>query len=280
MRTGDSKKNEKLFEICGRSFRICEILSESHALHVWPSAQVLAEFLLTSPHLLRGKHVVELGAGCGLAGIAAAFCEPASMTLTDYCSRSDYGHVFPPAQPSPDSPAADPGDTVALSNCILNCRMNGLAPTEVIHGAPTADRQVRVCALNWADFGEPLLSYGPDPDVILGADTFYESADFEPLLATLYELLSRKRDAYFVTTYQPRSAHVLLRMLLPKWGFCVEEVAFTAHCLAPHSDEDLCPPAVGLYILRLCQPPSAALPVPGPTGPTGPIAAPLAPPHE
>ncbi len=39
---------------------------------VWASAHGLAELLAKSSELVRGRHVLELGSGCGLAGILAA----------------------------------------------------------------------------------------------------------------------------------------------------------------------------------------------------------------
>lgn len=39
---------------------------------VWDSSVVLAKFLEINPHLVSGKRCIELGAGCGLAGIAAS----------------------------------------------------------------------------------------------------------------------------------------------------------------------------------------------------------------
>ena len=39
---------------------------------MWPSAVVLSRWLVTNPHELHGKTVLELGAGCGLTGLVAA----------------------------------------------------------------------------------------------------------------------------------------------------------------------------------------------------------------
>ena len=38
----------------------------------WPAAAALAEMLTAKPHLVRGRRVCDLGAGLGIAGIAAA----------------------------------------------------------------------------------------------------------------------------------------------------------------------------------------------------------------
>ncbi|EER16953.1 Protein C14orf138, putative [Perkinsus marinus ATCC 50983] len=50
---------------------------------VWDSSVVLAKLLEHSPHLVRGKRVLELGSGTGLGGISAALCGAQEVTLTD-----------------------------------------------------------------------------------------------------------------------------------------------------------------------------------------------------
>ncbi len=39
---------------------------------MWPSAIVLSRWVMSNPHFIRGKSILELGAGCGLVGIVAA----------------------------------------------------------------------------------------------------------------------------------------------------------------------------------------------------------------
>jgi predicted nicotinamide N-methyase len=48
---------------------------------VWPSAIALAQQLLQRPQLVAGKKVADLGAGLGVAGIAAALAGGASWGL-------------------------------------------------------------------------------------------------------------------------------------------------------------------------------------------------------
>ncbi len=49
----------------------------------WASGQVLARWLLDHPEEVRGKHVLDFGAGSGVAGIAAAHAGAASVTACD-----------------------------------------------------------------------------------------------------------------------------------------------------------------------------------------------------
>jgi predicted nicotinamide N-methyase len=49
----------------------------------WASGQVLARWLLDTPGLVRGRHVLDFGSGSGVAGIAAARAGAASVTACD-----------------------------------------------------------------------------------------------------------------------------------------------------------------------------------------------------
>lgn len=49
----------------------------------WGSGQALARFILDNPQIVRAKHVLDVGAGCGTAAIAAAKAGAASVTAID-----------------------------------------------------------------------------------------------------------------------------------------------------------------------------------------------------
>ena len=52
---------------------------------LWEAGAALTEYLMEHPELVRGKHVVELGAGVGLTGLViAGLCGTASVHMTDY----------------------------------------------------------------------------------------------------------------------------------------------------------------------------------------------------
>jgi len=50
---------------------------------VWRGGELLAELLHAQPCLVRGRGVLEVGAGTGVAGLAAAAAGAAHVTLTD-----------------------------------------------------------------------------------------------------------------------------------------------------------------------------------------------------
>ncbi|CAM9106648.1 unnamed protein product [Scytosiphon promiscuus] len=69
------------------SFRVANRDNEV-GLRVWEAGRALAEFCLAHSGLLEGKRVLELGAGIGMTGMAAAACCGASeVVLTDYAPR-------------------------------------------------------------------------------------------------------------------------------------------------------------------------------------------------
>jgi len=52
---------------------------------VWEAGAALSEYIIHNPHVINGRHVVELGAGVGFTGlIAAACCGAKSVHMTDY----------------------------------------------------------------------------------------------------------------------------------------------------------------------------------------------------
>ncbi|KAG1668386.1 hypothetical protein FOA52_004896 [Chlamydomonas sp. UWO 241] len=58
-------------------------LGDGLGAKVWTVAHVLAREISSAPQLVRGRRVLEIGAGCGLNGIVAAKCGAAEVVLTD-----------------------------------------------------------------------------------------------------------------------------------------------------------------------------------------------------
>ena len=143
---------------------------------------MLAHWAWAQRARLRGCAALELGAGTCLAGLAAAALG-ACVTLTD---RADARQV--------------------LANAAAAVACNALS-----------EARCRVVPLTWGDFTPELVALPPQ-DIILGADVLYDSACFEPLLATVAFLLRRGAPGCtFVTAYQQRSRHASLEWRLQHW---------------------------------------------------------------
>ena len=52
--------------------------------YIWPASLVLCDFLKRNSELVRGKRVLELGSGTGIAGLYAAKLGAEHVTLTDF----------------------------------------------------------------------------------------------------------------------------------------------------------------------------------------------------
>lgn len=170
----DSVSNESICVV------IPEMVDPSYGMYVWPCAPVLAQYVWHHRQAIRGKTVLEIGAGTALPGIVARLCG-ANVHL------SDGSHI---------------------PNCIENsrksCRANGLA-------------DVRVHSIAWGRFDPDLLEL-PNLDIIMASDCFYDTKDFEDIIVTVSYLLEQNENAVFLCSYQERSSMRSIEFLLDKWN--------------------------------------------------------------
>ena len=118
---------------------------------IWESGEILARLLLACGELVRGKRVIELGAGCGLLGLTAGALGAAESLLTDNVTF------------------------MARANLEENFR--------------GADRsRIRVARLRWGDAAD-IASVRPPFDLIMGSDIIYHR-DSQIQLADTIEALS------------------------------------------------------------------------------------------
>ncbi|PGH17975.1 hypothetical protein AJ80_04596 [Polytolypa hystricis UAMH7299] len=137
-----------------------EDLKEGCGGQLWPAGMLLASYMLRNHSSdLRGKTIVELGAGGGVVGLAVA----------KGCSIDSLIYL------------TDQMPMLALME--ENVRLNGLAHI------------VQPLVLDW---GEPLPPQIPSfPDIILAADCVYFEPAFPLLLSTLTDLLGPASLCYF-----------------------------------------------------------------------------------
>lgn len=166
--------------------RIPEIVDPQYAMFTWPSAPVLAQFIWHSRDQVKQKQVIEIGAGTSLPGIVASLCG-GKVTLTD---REEYSEC--------------------LRNCHHSCHVNG-------------QDSIKVVGITWGQFS-PNLFRLPVADIILGSDCFYDTKDFDDILATVSFLMEKNVQAKFWTTYQERSSSRTIEDLLNKWGLQGAEI--------------------------------------------------------
>ncbi len=126
---------------------------------------------------MKGKSVLELGAGAGLPSLASAFLEAKIVVASDY--------------PDPD--------------LIQNLQFN------IDHcDSLRVQTSVKACGYLWGTPIEPLTKYLPDRsdgfDVLILADILFNHSEHEKLIFTLQRTLSKGDDAValvFFTPYRP-----------------------------------------------------------------------------
>ena len=130
---------------------------------IWPGGELLASFL--TPALVRGRRVLELGCGTGIAGLAAADLGAAEIVLTD--AEID-GAVANAARHSAEIVLTD-------------AEIDGAVANAARHGT-----EIAVRTLAWGD-AAALAALRPPFDLVLAADVVYPASDgaIGPLLATL-----------------------------------------------------------------------------------------------
>lgn len=103
------------------SFRRC---------HLWPASFFLADVLLSSPHLVAGRSILELGSGCGLTGLCVSLLPPhtgASRVSLAEGARTVTGFLS--------------------CNVRVFCRRNLLPSCCLLHLAPKPPPLIAVCRL-------------------------------------------------------------------------------------------------------------------------------------
>ncbi|KAH9662579.1 putative methyltransferase family protein [Citrus sinensis] len=83
--------------------------------------------------------------------------------------------------------------------------------------------RIEVMGLTWGFLDASIFDL--NPNIILGADVFYDASAFDDLFATITYLLQSSPGSVFITTYHNRSGHHLIEFLMVKWGLkCVKLV--------------------------------------------------------
>jgi hypothetical protein len=167
--------------VAGRQIRIQEtpnLPGVGTGVIAWDGALLLARYLEVCSNCVRGYRVLELGAGCGVVGIAAAALGAQSVLMTDL------PYVLPLLQ----------------SN--IDCNRHLITPDS---------NSMECCECDW--YQQPLHPRIVDfsPQVILLADCVWLQELVEPLLTTLHSLVTKDtngshsgHDVHVLISYQRR----------------------------------------------------------------------------
>eukprot|EP00984_Skeletonema_dohrnii_P031743 scaffold24652_cov83-Skeletonema_dohrnii-CCMP3373.AAC.1 len=158
---------------------------------VWEAGACLAEYLIQYPECVRGRRVIELGAGVGLTGFIAAVVGATSVHMTDYTDAT-------------------------LENLIYNVSINN----EWLEDRGIATDSVSIGNLEWGEYAEHDCCSHP-ADVLIAADVVYTVECIPDLVATVSKFLSsgsstNAKVALFATTYRNRSTFALFERELEK----------------------------------------------------------------
>ncbi|KAL3849519.1 hypothetical protein ACJIZ3_011401 [Penstemon smallii] len=191
-----------LFDVLGHQLQFSQDPNSKHlGTTVWDASMVFVKFLEKncrkgrfSPSKLKGKRVIELGAGCGVAGFGMAFlgCD---VTSTD--------------------------QTEVLPLLMRNVERN---TSRILQKNPDSDSfgSIEVAELNWGN-ADHIRAVGPPFDYIIGTDVVYAEHLLEPLLQTIISLSGPRTT--ILLGYELRSTSVHDRMLdLWKRNFLVKSV--------------------------------------------------------
>lgn len=164
---------------------------------VWASSVLLSRWLLENAATLSGKTVVELGSGCGLAGILAARSSKAStVLLTDYQEHTLQNLRF---------------------NIDLAC---GKCSPDGEWVAPRSGARVRTLAVNWDD--EDTYPKGPSgapiADVLLVSDATYRRSYGRKLAVAVDGMLAPGGRFVYASPVAREGLPILVQML-ERFGF-------------------------------------------------------------
>jgi len=156
---------------------------------VWEAGACLAEFIFHNAHCIRGRRVIELGAGVGLTGLVAAANFAKSVHMTDYTNAT-------------------------LENLSYNVSINNkwLKERGIDKGIVTIGN------LEWGEYAENSCC-SHSADVLIAADVVYTVECIPDLVATVSKFLSSGSStnvALFATTYRNRSTFALFETELEK----------------------------------------------------------------
>jgi len=159
---------------------------------LWCGSLGVIEYLLDNSEFVKGKTVLELGAGTGVLGMLCQRLGAARVVLTDNDPRS-------------------------LKHMAIDCESNKVDAT--------------VCSLDWFDSSSSKLDLDSGASGalrIVAGDVLYKQELLDPFMSTVYSLLSSNAGSEMLLCHIPRAGidhlHILDLAAHKRFGITVEEV--------------------------------------------------------
>ena len=173
---------------------------DPHWATLWQGSVALAEEVLSNPALVRGKRVLDLGTGLGLAGIAAGLAGAEEVVLTDREPRALYCALCAAAanglsvvDDGDDGRAYARGDAPGLDGVSLPEVLTFKASTQNGFDSKPKTR-VSAALLDW--FEPKFSTLGAAPfDVVLACDVLYTPSAVDVIAPLVRSLLADRRAA-------------------------------------------------------------------------------------
>jgi len=207
---------------------------------VWNAALILCDWLRANASTLRGRAILEVGAGCGACGFYAAACG-ADCVIAD-CGPQTMRNLEKTLACYENLIATRPGGGSFAGNVklrrhlweedfeILEAARLGEIPGRVRHWS-----NVGVFENEGAGFAAPMAPTDVF-DIVIGSDLLYFSSQEESLLAALRLRLKSGGTCYIVQTLRTNNAEVFARFVLAARRYFVVEIVSAA---LPNANEFL-----------------------------------------
>lgn len=190
------------FSFGGNAVSVAEVPGSAIGSIVWEGCHVLSRFLSAHAEVIQGKHVLEIGSGVGLAGLAAASLGASHVVLTDTAL------LLPLLK-----------ENVARNNPGVGSRC---VAVELAWGD-----------LGWSEFAavSAAAAFPLDFDVVLASDVVYREDSAIALVATLAAISERAKsrapacNPVIYMAYKERGAGAQFFSAAAAAGFTCKELA-------------------------------------------------------
>ncbi|KJE93865.1 hypothetical protein, variant 1 [Capsaspora owczarzaki ATCC 30864] len=212
----------------------------------WPATRCLTEWLVSQPHLIRGKRIIEIGCGTAMAGIACALAGAEYVALTDYLpaiikntwvNLSLNGLAVKASQPADDQQQHANPDNLYTSNPDSPYETTPPA-TCSSHAHGTTDEVTRLKKLCHAF------------DLVVACECIYEESHCELVSRTLSFLLRNTPNA---ECYVATPAHEQRRPGVIRFEQCMSQLGFKLRLEVTTVEDRMWAKEERLYGRFICQ---------------------------